>query len=114
MAKSPDPPSLTRADVGAFRHVEVAMRKLKHLLRARRSGPAVIIEAVVPGPTPHYRPCLDELLEKHGDEIQEGAARGCHYAIHVVHDVWCPGLKGGICNCDCVVKLIETHSPEDN
>lgn len=88
-------------------------KKPRHLLRARRSGPALIVEPETDR-EPHYRQLVDELLRRHGDEIRAGLARGLTYGIEIRHDDWCPALKGGICDCDCVVNLIERGNPEDN
>lgn len=88
--------------------------KPRRLFRARRSGPALVIEEVADR-EPHYRACVDELLRRHADAIRAGVARGVQYGIEVLHDSWCPALKGGCCDCNCVVNLVVQHDPrEDN
>jgi hypothetical protein len=88
-------------------------KRPRRLFRARRSGPAIIVEPAFRR-RPHYSECLDILLERHADEIRAGAAAGKSYGVEIQHDSWCPALKGGICDCDCVVNLIERGNPEEN
>jgi hypothetical protein len=80
----------------------------------RMVGPVLLV-----GPAfdrrPNYEECIDYLIERHGAEIEAGAARGGRYTFEVRHDDRCPALtEGGCCDCECIVNLVCLVEPRED
>lgn len=55
---------------------------------------------------PNYLKKLNKLVEKNPDQFSGGKL----LINHIYHDDWCKALKGGICNCDPDLEIIDiTH-----